>query len=113
MNSQPPASEQAKSAWKYPNTYRHPTVAEIKVEVDAWKHLSVTAIAAENQSVAEYVKQLEAKCAALEAAHKELMGEAAHDVSEWGAYASEYFQEKWDLKGTVKKWLGRAEGEKK
>jgi hypothetical protein len=55
----------------------------------------------------------EAKCAALEAAHKVLMGEAAHDVSEWGAYASPYFAEKWDLNGTIKKWLDRAEGEKK
>lgn len=34
------------------------------LKVDAWKHLSVTAIAAENQSVAEYVKELESRAAA-------------------------------------------------
>ena len=67
----------------------------------------------EGHSSVDHITALKDKCAALESTHKELMGEAAHDVSEWGAYASEYFQEKWDLKGTVKKWLGRAEGEKK
>ena len=33
-------------------------------EVDAWKQLSVTAIAAENLSVAEYVLELESRAAA-------------------------------------------------
>jgi len=55
----PPASEQAASAEKYPNTYRQPTAAEIKAEADAWKSLSVTEIAAGNEGVAEYIKQLE------------------------------------------------------
>jgi len=66
MNSKPPSSEQAMSAEKYPGTYRHPTAADIKIEVDAWKQLSVTAIAAENLSVAEYVKELESRAAAAE-----------------------------------------------
>lgn len=57
--SQPPASEQAMNAKKYPNTYRHPTADEIKAEASAWKNLSVTAIAAENSSVAEYIAQIE------------------------------------------------------
>jgi len=39
---------------------------DIKIEVDAWKHLSVTAIAAENPSVDEYVKELEYRTAAAE-----------------------------------------------
>lgn len=36
---------------------------------------------------------------ALEAA----LGEAVDMVIDWGSYASEYFQEKWDLEGDVEK----------
>lgn len=38
----------------------------------------------------------------------DLMEEAVKDVAEWGAYASEYFQEKWNLEGTLHKWQDRA-----
>jgi len=48
------------------------TLPDINIEVDAWKHLSVTAIAAENQSVAEYVNELEARAAAAEKDAKRL-----------------------------------------
>lgn len=34
--------------------------------------------------------------------------EAAKDVEEWGAYASEYFQEKWNLVSGIQKWRDRA-----
>jgi len=40
------------------------TLPDINIEVDAWKQLSVTAIAAENPSVAEYVNELESRAAA-------------------------------------------------
>jgi hypothetical protein len=29
------------------------------------------------------------------------LGEAAENISDWGAYASEYFQEKWNLAGDI------------
>ena len=61
----PPASEQAMSAEKYPHTFSHPTAMAIKAEVDAWKTLGVTAIAAENSGVYEYIKQIEDENAAL------------------------------------------------
>ena len=40
-------------------------------------------------------------------ADAKIMREAAEDVAEWGTYADAYFQEKWDLDGTIKKWLDR------
>ena len=30
--------------------------------------------------------------------------EAVQDISDWGAYASEYFQEKWNLNGCIEKY---------
>ena len=47
-------------------------------------------------------------CAEQREEYAELMEEAAVNVSDWGAYASEYFQDKWDLAGYVKKWQDRA-----
>jgi len=47
-------------------------------------------------------------CAEQRQEYADLMDEAAVNVSDWGAYASEYFQDKWDLAGYVKKWQDRA-----
>ena len=47
-------------------------------------------------------------CAQQREEYADLMEEAAEDVAEWGAYASEYFQEKWNLEGTLHKWQDRA-----
>jgi hypothetical protein len=47
-------------------------------------------------------------CAEQRKEYADLMDEAAVNVSDWGAYASEYFQDKWDLAGYVKKWQDRA-----
>jgi hypothetical protein len=33
-----------------------------------------------------------------------MLDEAADEVEFWGAYASEYFQDKWDLDGSVQKY---------
>lgn len=44
-----------------------------------------------------------------------LLNEAADEIDGWGQYAGDYFQEKWDLKGTVQKYrdaaLAKAAGE--
>jgi hypothetical protein len=33
--------------------------------------------------------------------------DALEDVQHWGGYASDYFQDKWDLAGDVAKWERR------
>lgn len=74
--SQAPASTQYADWKKYPNTYAEPTHEQWLLEVHAhqalrkeWEILSVTAIAAGNPSVREYIGQLERELAATEAAH--------------------------------------------
>lgn len=47
-------------------------------------------------------------CAEQRKEYADMMDEAVEDVAEWGAYASEYFQDKWNLEGTLKKWQDRA-----
>ena len=47
-------------------------------------------------------------CAEQRKEYADMMDEAVEDVAAWGAYASEYFQEKWNLEGTLKKWQDRA-----
>ena len=47
-------------------------------------------------------------CAEQREEYADLMDEAADDVAGWGAYASEYFQEKHRLEEEVKKWQDRA-----
>ena len=51
---------------------------------------------------------LQARAAELEAGLKD----AAASVAEWGAYASQYLQEKWDLPGEVARYAAIAEGKK-
>ncbi len=51
---------------------------------------------------------LQARVAELEAGLKD----AAASVGEWGAYASQYLQEKWDLPGEVARYVAIAEGKK-
>ncbi len=36
------------------------------------------------------------------------MDEASEDIDGWGAYAGEYFQEKWDYQGDIEKYRQRA-----
>ena len=40
-----------------------------------------------------------------------LLAEAIDEIADWGTYASPYFQEKWDLDGTLARF--RAELDKK
>lgn len=35
---------------------------------------------------------------------REALAEAADSIEEWGAYASPYFQDKWDLQGDIDKF---------
>ena len=37
--------------------------------------------------------------------------EAIIDIEEWGAYASEYFQKKWDLKGCIEQHRAALNGD--
>jgi hypothetical protein len=41
---------------------------------------------------------------------EESLKEAATSVKEWGAYASQYLQDKWDLPGEVARYIAVAEG---
>ena len=54
------------------------------------------------------ISRLRARVAELERALKD----AAASVGEWGAYASQYLQEKWDLPGEVARYVAIAEGKK-
>ena len=65
-----PASDLHEHYLCWPNTFRRPTddewyneVRSLKDKVSEWKTLSVTAVAAENHGVAEYIKQLENRLA--------------------------------------------------
>jgi hypothetical protein len=65
-------------------------------------------------TVAAWIAAEEAHAAALEAYKRKLgaefnrlralLKEARDDIEDWGAYADAYFQEKWDLKGTIAKY---------
>lgn len=35
---------------------------------------------------------------------KDLLRDASNQIAEWGSYADKYYQEKWDLEGTLKKF---------
>jgi hypothetical protein len=41
------------------------------------------------------------------------LSEAIEDIEHWGGYAGEYFQDKWDLKGSIAKARAALAGEKK
>jgi chromosome segregation ATPase len=41
---------------------------------------------------------------------RNLIGEAADEIADWGAYAAQYFREKHDLEGTVKRFRAIAKG---
>ena len=47
-------------------------------------------------------------CAEQRQEYADLMDEAAEDVAEWGSYADEYVQNKWNLEGTIQSWQDRA-----
>jgi len=61
-----------------------------------------------------YGRYVEASKALTDARQKltEWAREAHEDVCEWGSYASEYMQEKWQLRADLAKWQARAKGEK-
>jgi hypothetical protein len=52
------------------------------------------------------ITRFRARVAELEGALKD----AAASVKEWGAYASQYLQDKWDLPGEVARYIAVAEG---
>ena len=56
----------------------------------------------------EAYEKSEAECAALREELRKQASEAYTDVEAWGAYASAYFAQKWDLEGDLKKWRERA-----
>ena len=65
--------------------------------------------------VADALRSLAAESDALQARVAELEGalkDAAASVGEWGAYASQYLQEKWGLPGEVARYIAIAEGKK-
>ena len=43
---------------------------------------------------------------------RQALNEAAQEIADWGSYASEYFQEKHDLAGTVERFRAIARGDK-
>ena len=53
------------------------------------------------------VAGLKARIEALES----LAGDAIDGIEEWGEYADQYFQEKWNLAGTVAGYRERLKGE--
>lgn len=55
-----------------------------------WVKWIADAIYTHNQGLIEENKRL-----------RETLKEAISEVESWGAYASEYFQKKWDLEGTI------------
>lgn len=62
-----------------------------------------------DQTTTQYCAEaaaLQKRVAELEAALKD----AAASVKEWGAYASAYLQDKWDLPGEVARYIAIAEG---
>ncbi|MFN7640699.1 MAG: hypothetical protein ACK5PR_03030 [bacterium] len=58
------------------------------------------------EDAAAEITRLRARVAELEGALKD----AAASVKEWGAYASQYLQDKWDLPGEVARYIAVAEG---
>jgi hypothetical protein len=74
---------------------------EITVRIRADYAISMGAKEAIKQAIIQ-------ACAEQRQEYADLMDEAAVNVSDWGAYASEYFQDKWDLASYVKKWQDRA-----
>ena len=71
--------------------------------------------APEHDLTAATIRSLAAERDALQACVAELEGalkDAAASVGEWGAYASQYLQEKWDLPGEVARYVAIAEGKK-
>lgn len=71
--------------------------------------------APEHDLTAATIRCLAAEPDALQARVTELeegLKDAAASVGEWGAYASQYLQEKWDLPGEVARYVAIAEGKK-
>ena len=69
--------------------------ARVDAEAERDKFLHKQEIAALQKRVAELETALKA---------------AAEDIGDWGAYASQYLQEKWDLSGEVKRYTAISEG---
>jgi hypothetical protein len=75
------------------------------LEVDKWHISGVTA-----QSAAEELRRL----SALNGELLQALKDATDAIEHWGAYASDYFQQKWDLQSDInaaRAAIGRAEGQ--
>lgn len=85
----------------------------------AWETIE-PALLAENDRLEARLADLEAEARQLRADKgtlsaeveqlRNLIGEAADQIADWGAYAAQYFREKHDLEGTVKRFRAIAKG---
>jgi len=66
---------------------------QIQRNLEAQLQGEVNNLEADNAALRQKVAELES-----------LLREAVQDISDWGSYASEYFQEKHDLAGTIAKY---------
>ena len=74
---------------------------EIAVRIRADYAISMGAKEAIKQAIIQ-------ACAEQRQEYADLMDEAAEDVAEWGSYADEYVQDKWNLEKTIQSWQDRA-----
>lgn len=74
----------------------HRLIATLTAERDTYKAMS--------DSLREQVAELKARNAML----VQLLKEAASDIEDWGQYAGDYFKDKHDLDGCVKRYLDAA-----
>ena len=68
-------------------------------------------VAEEIRIIAKEVDALTTQLSAVKAerdALKRMLREASEDIADWGAYASNYFQEKHNLAGDIKKYADAA-----
>lgn len=104
-----PEKRQEEKRWHidalYLDTYSQPEPEEGTIEVVPAQRLAEVEMVATirtakgNEAERKRVEAAEQRVAELEKA----LGEAIDMVIDWGAYASEYFQEKWDLQGDIAK----------
>ena len=59
------------------------------------------------------IAERDKRIAELELQHLEDLVEAYELIAEWGAYASPYFQEKYDWKGDMNRFLSKADAIRK
>jgi hypothetical protein len=91
----PVEDEDKQGFWRFGDLYGTPE----QVAADGWTYLGPCL-------TPDQATALQARVTELEGALKD----AAASVKEWGAYASQYLQEKWDLPGEVARYVAIAEG---